>query len=114
MNCIVGSELQLLAQAKHTTLNIPAVEKLVVPTGRHLRSHGKRNVVEIKVAYPGYVFCKMRLTVETYEALQGLPLCRSWMAGTVNLKGWTKIPPAPVALGDDEVVKFRGLEVENE
>jgi len=56
----------------------------------------------------------MRLTVESYEALQGLDLCRSWMAGTVNLKGYTKIPPAPIALGDEEVEKFRGLEEKND
>jgi len=116
MNCVVSTELALLAQARHTTRDLPTtlVEKLVVPTGRHLRSHGKRNVVEVKVAYPGYVFCKMRLTVETYEALQALPLCRSWMAGTVNLKGYTKLPPAPIALSDDEVEKFRGLQEETE
>jgi len=116
MNCVAGSEMALLAQAQHTIRDFPTeqVEKIVVPTGRHLRSHGKRNVVEVKVAYPGYVFCKIRLCEETYEALQTLPLCRSWMAGTVNQKGYKKLPAHPIALSDEEVEKFRGLEEETD
>lgn len=113
MNCIVGSELDLLAQAKHVTKGLPTeqIEKLVVPLERKVRSHGKtQNVVEMKVMYPGYVFCKMRISADTYEPLQQLPLCRSWMAGTVNQKGYKKLPPAPIALSDDEVAKFKGLE----
>lgn len=113
MNCVVGSEMDLLAQAKHVTKDIPfeLIEKLVVPTERKLRSHGKtQKVVEVKVMYPGYVFCKMRICAETYEPLQELPLCRSWMAGTVNQKGYKKLPPAPIALSDEEVAKFKGLE----
>ncbi len=105
--------MDLLAQAKHVTRDLPVelVEKLVVPTERKLRSHGRNhNVVEVKVMYPGYVFCKMRICAETYEPLQQLPLCRSWMAGTVNQKGYKKLPPAPIALSDDEVAKFKGLE----
>ena len=64
MNCIVGNEMNLLGQAKHVTRDTPSelVEKLVVPTERKLRSHGKtRTVVEVQVMYPGYVFCKMRI-----------------------------------------------------
>lgn len=113
MNCIVGSELDLLAQAKHVTKDFSKeyVEKLVVPQERKLRSHGKtKKVVELKVMYPGYVFCKMRINADTYETLQQLPLCRSWMAGTVNQKGYKKLPPAPIALSDDEIAKFKGLE----
>jgi len=112
MNCVAGSELALLEQAKYVTkdLSTDMVEKLVVPLERKLRSHGKNNVVETKVMYPGYVFCKMRINAETYEPLQQLPLCRSWMAGTVNQKGYKKLPPAPIALSDEEVEKFRGLE----
>jgi len=113
MNCIVGTELDLLAQAKHVTKDLPTecIEKLAVPTERKVRSHGKtQTVVEVKVMYPGYVFCKMRLCAETYEPLQQLPLCRSWMAGTVNQKGYKKLPSIPIALADDEVEKFKGLE----
>ena len=115
MNCVVGNELNLLAQAKHVTRDIPEeyIEKLVVPQERKLRSHGKTaKVVELKVRYPGYVFCRMRICAETYEPLQQLDLCRSWMAGTVNLKGYKKLPPAPIALSDEEVAKFKGLEEE--
>ena len=62
------------------------VEKIVVPTERHLRSHGdKKKVVDVKVRYPGYVFCKIRLTEDVYEKLQELELTRSWM-GTINRK----------------------------
>eukprot|EP00980_Cylindrotheca_fusiformis_P028538 scaffold22609_cov142-Cylindrotheca_fusiformis.AAC.2 len=39
---------------------------------------------------------------------QGLDLCRSWM-GTVNQKGYKKLPPAPVALNEIEIENF-GLE----
>jgi transcription antitermination factor NusG len=117
MNCIVGSEMDLLAQAKYVTRDIATelVEKLCVPTERKLRSHGKKqNVVEVKVMYPGYVFCKMRICAETYEPLQALDLCRSWMAGTVNQKGYKKLPPAPIALSDEEVAKFKGLEEQSD
>ena len=37
-----------------------------------------------------------------------LDLCRSWM-GTVNQKGYKKLPPAPVALNELEIENF-GLE----
>lgn len=113
MNCVAGSEKDLLGQAKHVTRNIPPelIEKLSVPTDRHLRSHGKKQkVVEVRVMYPGYCFVKMRCCAETYEVLQELPLCRSWMAGTVNQKGYKKLPPAPICLSDEEVSKFKGLE----
>ena len=82
----------------------------MVPTERRLRSHGdKKKVVDVKVRYPGYVFCKIRLTEDVYETLQELELARSWM-GTVNRKGYKKLPPAPIPLSDDEVKKFKGLE----
>lgn len=113
MNCVAGSEMDLLAQAKHVTKDFPPelIEKIVVPTERKLRSHGKtQKVVEMKVMYPGYCFVKMRCCAETYEPLQQLPLCRSWMAGTVNQKGYKKLPPAPICLSDEEVAKFKGLE----
>jgi len=113
MNCVAGSEKGLLEQAKYTCRNMPKelVEKITVPTERHLRSHGKtRKVVEVRVLYPGYCFVKMLCCAETYEALQQLPFCRSWMAGTVNQKGYTKLPPAPICLSDEEVSKFKGLE----
>lgn len=113
MNCVAGSEMDLLAQAKHVTKDLPPelIEKIVVPTERKLRSHGQtQKVVEMKVMYPGYCFVKMRCCAETYEPLQQLPLCRSWMAGTVNQKGYKKLPPAPICLSDEEVAKFKGLE----
>ena len=117
MNCVAGSEKDLLAQAKHVTkgFSTDLIEKIVVPTERKLRSHGKsQKVVEVKVRYPGYCFVKMRCCAETYEPLQELPLCRSWMAGTVNQKGYKKLPPAPICLSDDEVDKFKGLEAETD
>jgi len=117
MNCVAGSEKVLLEQAKHVTRNISTdlIEKIVAPTTRALRSHGKtQKVVEVRVMYPGYCFVKMRCCAETYELLQELPLCRSWMAGTVNQKGYKKLPPAPICLSDDEVAKFKGLEEETE
>lgn len=72
----------------------------------------KYRVAHTHISYDcqGYVFCKMRICAETYEPLQQLPLCRSWMAGTVNQKGYKKLPPAPIALSDEEVAKFKGLE----
>jgi transcription antitermination factor NusG len=113
LNCVAGLEMDLLAQCQHVTKDMSRdlVEKLSVPTERALRSHGKMgNVVELRTRYPGYVFVKMRLCAETYEALQQLPLCRSWMAGTVNRQGYKKLPPAPIALSDEEVDKFKGLD----
>lgn len=90
------------------------MEKFVVPTERHLRSHGdKKKVVDVKVRYPGYVFCKIRLCEDVYETLQELEYARSWM-GTVNRKGHKKLPPAPMPLGPEEVMKFKGLEEEQE
>ena len=109
-------ELDLLAMAREVTSSFPPteVEKLVVPTQRHLRSHGdKKKVVDVKVRYPGYLFCKIRLTEDVYEVLQDLELARSWM-GTVNRKGHKKLPPAPIPLNEEEVKRFKGLEEEQE
>lgn len=116
INCVAGLELDLLNQCRQVCANFPVcdVEKFVVPTERHLRSHGdKRKVVDVKVRYPGYVFCKIRLTEDVYETLQSLDLARSWM-GTVNRKGHKKLPPIPLPLGTEEISKFKGLEEEQE
>ncbi len=116
INCIAGVELDLLNQCREVTKKFSTkdVEKIVVPTERHLRSHGdKKKVVDVKVRYPGYVFCKIRLCEDVYETLQELEYARSWM-GTVNRKGHKKLPPAPMPLGPEEVVKFKGLEEEQE
>ena len=45
-----------------------------------------------------------RLAIST----TALDLCRSWM-GTINYKGHKKLPPAPVALNEEEIENF-GLE----
>jgi transcription antitermination factor NusG len=116
INCIAGVEFDLLNQCREVTKHFSTkdVEKFVVPTERHLRSHGdKKKVVDVKVRYPGYVFCKIRLCEDVYETLQELEYARSWM-GTVNRKGHKKLPPAPMPLGPEEVVKFKGLEEEQE
>lgn len=112
INCIAGVELDLLNMCRYVCADFPTetIEKFVVPTSRHLRSHGdKRKVVDVRVRYPGYVFCKMRMVEDAYETIQELELTRSWM-GTVNKKGHKKLPPAPVPLNYDEVEKFQGLE----
>ena len=116
INCIAGVEFDLLNQCREVTKHFSTkdVEKFVVPTERHLRSHGdKKKVVDVKVRYPGYVFCKIRLCEDVYETLQELEYARSWM-GTVNRKGYKKLPPAPMPLGPEEVMKFKGLEEEQE
>lgn len=112
INCVAGVELDLLNQCRQVCEHFPKtdVEKFVVPTTRHLRSHGdKKKVVDVRVRYPGYVFCKIRLVEDVYETLQELDLARSWM-GTVNRKGHKKLPPAPLPLGPEEVKRFKGLE----
>lgn len=116
INCVAGVELDLLNQCRIVCDDFPKhlVEKFVVPTQRHLRSHGeKKKVVDVKVRYPGYVFCKICLVEDVYEKLQNLELARSWM-GTVNRKGHKKLPPSPLPLNDEEVKKFKGLEEEQE
>lgn len=88
---------------------MPDAIKFVVPTERKTRSHGaNRMVTEVKTKYQGYVFAKLRLCPQVYEAIQELDLLRSWM-GTVNHKGYKKLPPVPVALNEDEIENF-GLE----
>jgi len=118
INCVAGVELDLLNQCRYVcsekAFPPTLVEKFVVPTERHLRSHGdKKKVVDIKVRYPGYVFCKICLVEDVYECLQELELARSWM-GTVNRKGHKKLPPAPLPLNEEEVKRFKGLEEEQE
>jgi len=118
INCVAGVELDLLNQCRYVCAekNFPpdVVEKFVVPTERHLRSHGDtKKVVDVKVRYPGYVFCKIRLVEDVYECLQELELARSWM-GTVNRKGHRKLPPAPLPLNEEEVKRFKGLEAAQE
>ena len=118
INCVAGVELDLLNQCRYVCeqekFPKTIVDKFVVPTERHLRSHGdKKKVVDVKVRYPGYLFCKIVLVEDVYEVLQNLDLARSWM-GTVNRKGHKKLPPAPLPLGPEEVAKFKGLEEEQE
>ena len=109
INCVAGLEIDLLRQCREVCKDMPDAVKFVVPTEKKTRSHGaKRMVTETKVKYQGYVFAKLRLCPEVYEAIQGLDLCRSWM-GTVNHKGHKKLPPAPIALNELEVENF-GLE----
>lgn len=112
LNCVAGLEMDLLKQCREVCKDMPDAVKFVVPTERKTRSHGaNRMVTETKVKYQGYVFGKLRLCKEVYDAIQGLDLCRSWM-GTVNWKGYKKLPPAPVALNELEVENF-GLEDED-
>ncbi|CAJ1966733.1 unnamed protein product [Cylindrotheca closterium] len=109
INCVAGLELDLLRQCKQASEDMDDVVKLVVPMQTSHRSHGaNRMVTDVKVKYQGYVFGKLRLTEETYSAIQGLDLCRSWM-GTVNQRGHKKLPPAPLPLNEDEIENF-GLE----
>jgi transcription antitermination factor NusG len=111
LNCVAGLEIDLLRQCRAITEDMPDAVKFVVPTERKTRSHGPKKIVtETKVRYQGYVFGKLRLCPEVYEAIQELDLCRSWM-GTVNHKGYKKLPPAPIALNELEVENF-GLEAE--
>jgi len=109
INCVAGMEVDLLRQCLQRTEDMDDVIKLVVPMQTSHRSHGaNRMVTDVKVKYQGYVFGKLRLTEETYLAIQGLDLCRSWM-GTVNQQGYKKLPPAPLPLNEDEIENF-GLE----
>jgi len=115
LNCVAGLELELLAQCRRVQpeLRPQDCRKFVVPQERQLRSHGKRNVVDVKALYPGYVFANLRLCPDVYEKIQAIPLTRSWM-GTVHMKGMRKLPVIPVALGDDEIAKFQLLEAETD
>lgn len=109
LNCVATQELDLLYQCREVCQGHPDAIRFVVPTEKKTRSHGANKMVtETKVKYQGYVFAKIRLCPEIYERIQQLDLCRSWM-GTVNHKGYKKLPPAPVALNEMEVENF-GLE----
>jgi len=113
LNCVAGLEIDLLRQCREICSDLPDAIKFVVPTVIKTRSHGaNRMVTETKVTYLGYVFAKIRLCPDVYEAIQELDLCRSWM-GTVNHKGYKKLPPAPQALNEIEVENFGLEEVES-
>jgi len=108
LNCIAGLEIDLLRQVRQVSENLPEedVVKFVVPTVVKTRSHGANRMVrETKVKYLGYVFAKLRLTKETYESIKNIDLCRSWM-GTINMKGYKKLPPAPLPLSEEEIKNF--------
>jgi transcription antitermination factor NusG len=110
LNCVATNELDLLRQCRALfDDSCSDVVKFVVPLEKKTRSHGANKMLtETKVMYPGYVFAKLRLCPHVYEAIQSLDLCRSWM-GTVNHKGYKKLPPVPVALNEVEIENF-GLE----
>jgi transcription antitermination factor NusG len=110
LNCVATNELDLLRQCRALfDESCPDVVKFVVPLEKKTRSHGANKMLtETKVKYPGYVFAKLRLCPRVYEAIQSLDLCRSWM-GTVNHKGYKKLPPVPLALNEEEIENF-GLE----
>lgn len=72
LNCVAGLEMDLLRQCRQRCEDLEDVVKFVVPTVKTIRSHGaNRMITEIKVKYQGYVFAKLRLCPETYEAIQG-------------------------------------------
>jgi hypothetical protein len=72
LNCVAGLEIDLLRQCRQRCEDMEDVEKFVVPTETKTRSHGaNRMVQETKVKYLGYVFAKLRLCPDPYEAIQG-------------------------------------------
>merc|ERR1712151_413710 len=112
LNCVVGNELALKSQVEIVLDDFAKseVESISVPTSKSIRSHGKRHVVDDIVLYPGYVFVKMQLTCDVYEAIQDCTLCRSFM-GTIRMKGmYTSLPSIPTMLSPEEVEGFKGLE----
>ena len=71
INCVVGREMELLRQCREACEGMPDVVKFVVPTETQTRSHGaSRMITEEKVKYQGYVFGKLRLSPDVYEAIQ--------------------------------------------
>jgi transcription antitermination factor NusG len=71
LNCVAGLEIDLLNQCRQACDDMEDVKKFVVPTEVKTRSHGaNRMVVDTKVKYQGYVFAKLRLCAQTYEAIQ--------------------------------------------
>lgn len=72
LNCVAGLEIALLRQCRQRCQDMEDVEKFVVPMVTSVRSHGpNRMVKDTKVKYEGYVFAKLRLCPQTYEAIQG-------------------------------------------
>ena len=72
INCVAGLEMDLLRQCRLACKDMPDAYKFIVPTEIKTRSHGaNRMVTETKVKYQGYVFAKLRLCPEVYEAIQG-------------------------------------------
>ena len=109
LNCVGGLELDLLRQCRERCGHFEDVVKFVVPMESVTRSHGpNRMLTEYMTKYQGYVFANLRLSAKTYNAIQELDLCRSWM-GNVNYRRGKKLPPAPIALNELEIQKF-GLE----
>lgn len=108
INCIAGLEMDLLEQCRHACRNFPKtdVDRFAVPTIREARSHGKRNVVEDLVLFPGYVFARIRLYEDVYEEISDLVNTRSWM-GIQRRKGMKKLPTVPQPLTEEEIEAFR-------
>ena len=72
VNCVAGLEMDLLRQCREVCRDLTDAYKFVVPTEIKTRSHGaNRMVTETKVKYQGYVFAKLRLCPDVYEAIQG-------------------------------------------
>jgi hypothetical protein len=72
LNCVAGLEIDLLRQCRQRCGDMEDAKKFVVPTITSTRSHGaNRMVQDTKIKYQGYVFAKLRLCSETYEAIQG-------------------------------------------
>ena len=83
LNCVAGLEMDLLRQCRQRCREMEDVEKFVVPMVTTVRSHGaNRMVKDTKVRYDGYVFAKLRLCPETYEAIQGTKT--SWVSWSIK------------------------------
>jgi transcription antitermination factor NusG len=88
LNCVAGLEMDLLRQCRQRCHDMEDVEKFVVPMETTVRSHGvNRMVKDTKVKYQGYVFAKLRLCPETYEAIQGESLCWILRKESVERRG---------------------------
>jgi len=112
LKCMPNGELEAAEQARMVTSDFSKdlVEKISVPLERKLRSHGKKNVVEMKVIHSGLVFCKIRLCAKTFETLHFLPLGGGFQSGIIHQIGYKKLPLIPVALSDEELSQFTGLD----
>ena len=108
-------ELYCAKELKETIIDkmgVHDIDGFFVPTRQSGHSHGNRVYAKAAVLYPSYVFCKMKLTKESYTALVNHYRVSSFVGRRIGGRKMGVVIPRE--LSDEEITQFQLKEKEGE